>query len=60
MYLLYFILVVGLCCVMMAPSVTKQIREHVSWCLSMELEKRDLEDWVPHRCELGFVTYLLL
>ncbi|XP_059132372.1 serine incorporator 5 [Peromyscus eremicus] len=29
MYLLYFILVVGLCCVMMAPSVTKQIREHI-------------------------------
>ncbi|KAL6032155.1 hypothetical protein STEG23_025094, partial [Scotinomys teguina] len=28
MYLLYFVLVVGLCCVMMAPSVTKQIREH--------------------------------
>ncbi|XP_051038926.1 serine incorporator 5 [Phodopus roborovskii] len=29
MYLLYFVLVVGLCCVMMSSSVTKQMKEHI-------------------------------
>ncbi|XP_051028578.1 serine incorporator 5 [Acomys russatus] len=29
MYLLYFVLVIGLCCVMMSPSVTKQVKEHI-------------------------------
>lgn len=47
MYLLYFLLVIGLCCVMMSSSVTKQMKEHVSLWFLMELyEKHDLEDWV--------------
>lgn len=61
MYLLYFLLVIGLCCVMMSSSVTKQMKEHVSLWFLMELyEKHDLEDWVPYHCNLGFVTCLLL
>lgn len=57
MYLLYFILVVGLCCVMMSSSVTKQMKEHVSlWFFDGVYKKHDLEGWVSHHCDLGFVT----
>jgi hypothetical protein len=37
MYALYFILVAILCCMMMSPTVAKQMKEHVSLPLQLFL-----------------------